>query len=54
MVLPLPVLPRPSTSWPSGESGSVADWIGKAVMTSRAASTLINGAGTPRATKSVT
>ncbi len=53
MVLPLPVLPRPRTSRPSSESGNVADWIGNAVVTSRAASTAINGAGTPRATKSV-
>ena len=50
-VLPLPVLPRPSTSRPDSESGSVAAWMGNGVVMSLAASARTRGAGTPRSAK---
>jgi hypothetical protein len=52
MVLPLPVLPRPSTSRPARESGSVAAWIGNGVVTPRRVSTATIDAGTLSSVKS--
>ncbi len=52
-VLPEPVRPRPRTSRPSRESGSVAVWMGNgAVMPLRAMASHSSG-GTPRAAKVV-
>ena len=48
-VLPEPVRPRPSTSRPARESGSVAVWIGNGVVMPSAASTRVSAAGTPSA-----
>ena len=51
IVLPEPVRPRPSTSRPASESGSVAAWMGVGVVMPRAASTSTRGAGTPSVPK---
>ncbi len=53
IVLPLPVRPRPSTSRPARESGSVADWIGKAEVMPWAARTRTRSAGTPSSANDV-
>ena len=42
-VFPLPVLPRPSTSFPASVSGRVWIWMGNGSVMPRAASALING-----------
>ena len=47
-VLPLPVLPRPSTSRPARVSGRVLTWIGNGSVIPRADRLLISRAGTPR------
>ena len=47
-VLPLPVLPRPRTSWPASVSGSVSIWMGNGWVIPRAASTSMSGSPTPR------
>ena len=51
IVLPEPVRPRPSTSRPAIESGSVAAWMGVGVVMPPAASTSTRGAGTPSVPK---
>src|SRR4051812_34087955 len=51
MVLPLPVLPRPSTSCPTSASGRVAVWIGNGSSMPRSTSAAIKGAGTPSSAK---
>ncbi|PQM48477.1 hypothetical protein C1Y40_01305 [Mycobacterium talmoniae] len=50
-VLPLPVLPRPSTSRPARLSGRVATWMGNGLVMPRSASTRTSGPGTPRSAK---
>lgn len=47
-VLPLPVLPRPSTSRPARLSGNVAAWIGKGLSMPRFSRTRRSGPRTPR------
>ncbi len=51
MVLPEPVLPRPSTSRPARVAGSVASWIGNGVTAPSLVSTGSNEAGTPSSAK---
>src|ERR1700744_1092869 len=50
-VLPLPVLPRPSTSRPARVSGRVLTWMGNGSVIPRADRLLISRAGTPRSAK---
>src|SRR6478609_8613571 len=50
-VLPEPVRPRPSTSRPARESGSVAAWMGVGEVMPRSVRTAARGAGTPRSVK---
>jgi hypothetical protein len=50
-VLPEPVRPRPRTSRPCKESGSVAAWIGKAVMMPSSAKRSTSASGTPKSAK---
>ena len=50
-VLPEPVRPRPRTSRPASESGSVAAWIGVGVVMPRFARTAARSAGRPRSAK---
>ena len=50
-VLPEPVRPRPRTSRPASESGSVAVWIGVGSVMPRSARTRTSSAGTPSAAK---
>ena len=54
IVLPLPVRPRPSTSRPASESGSVADWIGNADPMPCVARQRTSSVGTPSSAKDVT
>ena len=51
IVLPEPVRPRPSTSRPARESGSVAAWMGVGVVIPPAARTSTREAGTPSVPK---
>ena len=53
IVLPLPVRPRPSTSRPARESGSVSRWMGKASVLPEELRMSASTAGTPRARKVV-
>ena len=50
-VLPEPVRPRPSTSRPARESGSVAVWMGNGRVMPLLDSTVHSSAGTPRSAK---
>ena len=50
-VLPEPVRPRPRTSRPASESGSVAAWIGNGELTPSSASSRVRAAGTPSSAK---
>src|SRR6478609_8157252 len=50
-VLPEPVRPRPSTSRPARESGSVAAWMGVGEVMPRSERTADRDAGTPRSVK---
>ena len=52
-VLPLPVLPRPSTSRPAMVSGSVFTWMGKGSVMPCAERLVTNRAGTPSSAKEV-
>ncbi len=51
-VLPDPVRPRPSTSRPASESGSVAAWMGVGVVMPRSRRAAARWVGTPRRAKS--
>ena len=51
IVLPEPVLPRPSTSRPASASGRVAAWIGNGVVMPAPASAATTAGGTPREAK---
>ncbi len=53
IVLPEPVRPRPRTSRPARESGSVAAWIGVGVVMPASARTSTRAVGTPRVPKVV-
>ena len=50
-VLPLPVLPRPSTSRPASVSGSVSTWIGKGAVMPSLVNSLTKALGTPSSAK---